>query len=241
MVAQSPNFFGHLEEMNAIGDAARKKGAIFIDVFDPVALGLLANPADHGADIAVGEGQGLGIPLGFGGPYLGILTCRNEFVRKIPGRLVGETTDRHGKRCWVLTLQTREQHIRREKATSNICTNQGLFALRAAVHLTALGPAGLKETAELCLRKAHYAAEQLCGTPGVTMKFDRPFFKEFALSVPGDVLALLERLRGKGYHAGLPMGRWYPAHTDGVTVAVTEKRTKAEIDGLVGAVKSSLS
>ena len=238
VVAQSPNFFGHLEEMKAIGEAARKAGAIFIDVFDPVSLGLLATPADHGADIAVGEGQGLGIPLGFGGPYLGILTCRNAYVRKIPGRLVGETTDRNGHRCWVLTLQTREQHIRREKATSNICTNQGLFALRAAVHLTALGPTGLKETAELCVRKAHYAAEQLCKVPGVKLKFDRPFFKEFTLSVPGDVPKMLKRLREQGYHAGLPIGRWYPDHSDGLTVAVTEKRTKGQIDGLAGAVKS---
>ncbi len=240
VVAQSPNFFGHLEEMKAIGEAARKAGAIFIDVFDPVSLGLLATPADHGADIAVGEGQGLGIPLGFGGPYLGILTCRNAYVRKIPGRLVGETTDRNGHRCWVLTLQTREQHIRREKATSNICTNQGLFALRAAVHLTALGPTGLKETAELCVRKAHYAAEQLCKVPGVKLKFDRPFFKEFTLSVPGDVPKMLKRLREQGYHGGLATGRWYPAHADGLAVAVTEKRTKEEIDGLAGVVKSIL-
>ncbi len=241
VVAQSPNFFGHLEEMKAIGEAAHKAGSIFIDVFDPVALGLLATPADHEADIAVAEGQGLGIPLGFGGPYLGILACRNEFVRKIPGRLVGETTDRHGQRCWVLTLQTREQHIRREKATSNICTNQGLFALRAAVHLTALGPAGLRETAELCLRKAHYAAERLCQIPGVKRKFDRPFFKEFTLSMPGDLPGLLARLRERGYHAGLPTGRWYPAYADGLTVAVTERRTKAEIDGLAGAVESALA
>ncbi len=241
VIAQSPNFFGHLEEMKTIGEAARKVGAIFIDVFDPVSLGLLATPADHGADIAVGEGQGLGIPFGFGGPYLGILTCRNEYVRKIPGRLVGETTDRNGQRCWVLTLQTREQHIRREKATSNICTNQGLFALRAAVHLTALGPVGLKETAELCVRKAHYAAEQLCKVPGVAMKFDRPFFKEFTLSLPRNVNNLLVQLREQGYHAGLPTGRWYPDHADGLTVAVTEKRTKQEIDGLAGAVKYRLS
>ena len=240
VIAQSPNFFGHLEEMKAIGAAAKTFGAIFIAVFDPVSLGLLATPADHGADIAVGEGQGLGIPFGFGGPYLGILTCRNEYVRKVPGRLVGETTDPHGKPCWVLTLQTREQHIRREKATSNICTNQGLFALRAAVHLTALGPAGLKETAELCVRKAHYAAERLAELPGVKRKFDRPFFKEFTLSVPGDVPAMLKKLRTQGYHAGLPTGRWYPVHSDGLTVAVTEKRTKEEIDGLVGAVRLAL-
>jgi glycine dehydrogenase subunit 1 len=240
VVAQSPNFFGHLEEMTDIGTAAKKVGAIFIDVFDPVSLGLLTTPADHGADIAVAEGQGLGIPFGFGGPYLGILTCRTEFLRKIPGRLVGETTDRNGKRCWVLTLSTREQHIRREKATSNICTNQGLFALRAAVHLTALGPAGLKETAELCVRKAHYAAEQLAKV-GVKPKWDRPFVKEFTASVPGDVPKLLAGLRDDGYHAGLPTGRWYNQHADGLTVAVTEKRTKAEIDGLAAAVAKRLN
>jgi glycine dehydrogenase subunit 1 len=236
VIAQSPNFFGHLEEMKEIGEAAKKVGALFIASFDPVSVGLMKTPGDYGADIAVGEGQGLGIPLGFGGPYLGILTCRNEFVRKIPGRLVGETVDRNGKRCWVLTLQTREQHIRREKATSNICTNQGLFALRAAVHLTALGPAGLRETAELCLRKAHYAADQLTAIPGVKLAFDRPFVKEFTIRVPGDVNALLKGLRDDGYHAGLATSRWYPAMKDGLIVAVTERRTKTEIDGLVAAL-----
>jgi glycine dehydrogenase subunit 1 len=242
VIAQSPNFFGHLEEMQAIGAAARKTGAVFVASFDPVSVGLLKRPGDYGADIAVAEGQGIGVPLGFGGPYLGILACRDdkEYLRKIPGRLVGQTTDRNGKRCWVLTLQTREQHIRREKATSNICTNQGLFALRAAVHLTALGPQGLRETAELCVRKAHYAADQLAQVPGVVVKFNTPFVKEFTLSVPGDVDGLLAKLRAAGYHAGLPTGRWYPAHTDGLTVAVTEKRTKAEIDGLVNAVRAAL-
>jgi glycine dehydrogenase subunit 1 len=241
VVAQSPNFFGHLEEMRAVGDAARKVGALFVAGFDPVGVGLLKRPGDFGADIAVAEGQGLGTPLMYGGPYLGILACRSEFVRKIPGRLVGQTTDRNGKRCWVLTLQTREQHIRREKATSNICTNQGLLALRAAVYLTALGPRGLRETAELCLRKAHYAADQLTRIPGVKLKFDRPFFKEFALSVPGDVPALQARLRDDGYLAGLSLGRWYPDLADGLTVAVTERRTKAEIDGLAAAVRKHLA
>ena len=137
------------------------KGALFVVSFDPISLGLLKRPGQYGADIAVGEGQGLGTPMGYGGPYLGLLACRSDFVRKIPGRIVGETVDRNGKRCWVLTLQTREQHIRREKATSNICTNQGLFALRATVYLAALGPQGLAETAELCARKAHYAAQKL--------------------------------------------------------------------------------
>lgn len=241
VVAQSPNFFGHLEEMKAIGDAAHKHGAVFVASFDPISVGLLKRPGDYGADIAVAEGQCLGTPLGYGGPYLGILACRDdkEYLRKIPGRLVGQTVDRNGKRCWVLTLQTREQHIRREKATSNICTNQGLFALRAAVYLTALGPQGLKETAELCLRKAHYAAGQL-GKAGLAPKFRAPFFKEFTVGVPGNVNALLVQLREQGYHAGLPLGRWYPRFTDGLTVAVTEKRTKAEIDGLAGAVKYRL-
>jgi glycine dehydrogenase subunit 1 len=239
VIAQSPNFFGHLEEMQAIGDVARKAGAVFIASFDPVCAGVLKRPGDYGADIAVAEGQGLGVPLGFGGPYLGILACRNEsaYLRKVPGRLVGQTTDRTGKRCWVLTLQTREQHIRREKATSNICTNQGLLALRAAVYLTALGPLGLKETAELCVRKAHYAASELCKVPGVSLRFQTPFAKEFTLKVPGDVKSLLAKVRAAGYHAGLPLGRWYPALANCITVAVTEKRTKAEIDGLAAALR----
>ncbi len=242
VIAQSPNFFGHLEDMRAIGDAARKVGAVFIAAFDPISVGLVKRPADYGADIAVAEGQGLGTPLGYGGPYLGILACRDEpdYLRKIPGRLVGQTTDRNGKRCWVLTLQTREQHIRREKATSNICTNQGLLALRAAVFLSALGPNGLRETAELCVRKAHYAAEQLTKVPGVSLKFRTPFVKEFTLSVNGNVPALLARLRESGYHAGLSLGRWYPRFADGLTVAVTEKRTRSQIDGLVEAMRTSL-
>jgi glycine dehydrogenase subunit 1 len=242
VVAQSPNFFGHLEEMQAIGDAAHHVGAVFTASFDPVGAGLLKRPADYGADIAVAEGQGLGTPLSFGGPYLGILACRaeKEYLRKIPGRLVGQTVDRHGKRCWVLTLQTREQHIRREKATSNICTNQGLLALRAAVHMTALGPQGLRETAELCLRKAHYAAEQLTKIPGASLKFKTPFFKEFALSIPGNVESTLAKLRDRGFHAGLPLGRWFPRFADCITVAVTEKRTRSEIDELAAALRECL-
>jgi glycine dehydrogenase subunit 1 len=242
VVAQSPNFFGHLEPMREIGEAVRRTGAVFVASFDPVCAGLLKRPGDYGADIAVAEGQGLGVPLGFGGPYLGILACRNEtaYLRKIPGRLVGQTTDRNGKRCWVLTLQTREQHIRREKATSNICTNQGLLALRAAVHLAALGPRGLRETAELCVRKAHYAATELCQVPGMSMRYQTPFAKEFTLRVSGDVPALLAKLRDAGYHAGLPLGRWYPQSADCITVAVTEKRTKAEIDRLAAALREAV-
>jgi glycine dehydrogenase subunit 1 len=235
VVVQHPNFFGCLEEVEALAAAAHAKGALFIVSFDPISLGLLKRPGQYGADIAVAEGQSLGNPMTYGGPYLGLLACREEFVRKMPGRLVGETTDRHGKRCWVLTLQTREQHIRREKATSNICTNQGLMALKAAVYLTALGPQGLRETAELCTRKAHYAAEQLSSICGLHMRFDRPFFKEFTIQIRDLIPPLLERLLDVGYHAGLHLGRWYPKFADCVTVAVTEKRTKNEIDALAKA------
>ncbi len=232
VVVQHPNFFGCLEEVEALGAAARNQGALFIVSFDPISLGLLKRPGQYGADIAVAEGQSLGNPMSYGGPYLGLLACREQLIRKMPGRLVGQTVDRHGKRCWVLTLQTREQHIRREKATSNICTNQGLMALKAAVYLAALGPQGLKETATLCLQKAHYAAAQLTKIDGVRLRFDRPFFKEFTLRVAQEVPDLLAKLLGAGYHAGLSLGSWFPELGNCVSVAVTEKRTRAEIDGL---------
>jgi glycine dehydrogenase subunit 1 len=240
VVVQHPNFFGCLEEVEAAAAAARTRGALFVVSFDPISLGLLKRPGQYGADIAVAEGQSLGTPLAYGGPYLGLLACRQEYVRKMPGRLVGQTVDRHGKRCWVLTLQTREQHIRREKATSNICTNQGLLALRATAYLAALGPQGLRETATLCTRKAHYAAERLCGLPGVRLRFARPFFKEFAVQVPGEVPALVAGALEQGFHAGLPLGRWYPDLADCLSVAVTEKRTRAEIDGLAEALEALL-
>jgi glycine dehydrogenase subunit 1 len=240
VVVQHPNFFGCLEEVEALSAAAHAKGALFIVSFDPISLGLLKRPGQYGADIAVAEGQCLGNPMTYGGPYLGLLACREEYVRKMPGRLVGQTTDRNGKRCWVLTLQTREQHIRREKATSNICTNQGLMALKATVYLAALGPQGLKETAELCTRKAHYAAEQLSQLAGVNLKFDKPFFKEFTVQVNSDVPALQARLLKDGYHAGLHLGRWYLHLQNCLSLAVTEKRTRAEIDGLIAGFAKEL-
>jgi glycine dehydrogenase subunit 1 len=241
VVVQHPNFFGNLEPVEAIAEAAHRHGALFIVSFDPISLGLLRRPGHYGADIAVAEGQCLGTPMGYGGPYLGILACRKEFVRQIPGRIVGETVDRHGNRCWVLTLQTREQHIRREKATSNICTNQGLFALRAAVYLAALGPAGLKETAELCLQKSHYAADRVTSLPGVSRRFDLPFFKEFAVRLPVDVPTVRTQLLNKGFLAGLALGRWYPEWSDTLLIAVTEKRTRAEIDQLAEALADCLA
>jgi glycine dehydrogenase subunit 1 len=235
VVVQHPNFFGCLEEVEAVAEICHTRGALFIVSFDPISLGLLKRPGQYGADIAVAEGQCLGNPMSYGGPYLGILACREAYVRKLPGRLVGQTVDQDGRRCWVLTLQTREQHIRREKATSNICTNQGLMALKATVYLAALGPEGLKETAELCLRKAHYAAERLTRLPGVRRRFDRPFFKEFTLEAEVGVADLLPRLLAAGFHAGVPLGRWYPQLPNCVSIAVTEKRTRQEIDGLVEA------
>jgi glycine dehydrogenase subunit 1 len=233
VIVQHPNFFGHLEEVDAIGKLCHERGALFVVSFDPISLGLLKRPGQYGADIAVAEGQCLGNPMAYGGPYLGIMACREQFVRKIPGRLVGQTVDRNGKRCWVLTLQTREQHIRREKATSNICTNQGLFALRAAVYLAALGPQGLRETADLCLQKSHYLAERLAGLPGISMRFATPFFKEFTVRMKGDAAETLRRLLKAGYQTGLPLGTWYGGLKDSISIAVTEKRTKAEMDGLV--------
>lgn len=241
VIVQHPNFFGCLEEVEAVAKLCQKHGALFVVSYDPISLGLLKKPGDYGADIAVAEGQCLGNPLAYGGPYLGLLSCREQFVRKMPGRLVGQTVDRQGKRCWVLTLQTREQHIRREKATSNICTNQGLYALRATVYLAALGPKGLAETAEHCLRKAHYAAQQLANQAGAQLRFNRPFFKEFTMQVPGNVPALLESLLADGYHGGLALNSWYPSLGDCLTVAVTEKRTRSEIDGLVAAVSAGLA
>jgi glycine dehydrogenase subunit 1 len=243
VVVQHPNFFGCLEEVEALAAATHARGALFVVSFDPISLGLLKRPGQYDADIAIAEGQCLGNPLAYGGPYLGLLACRKEYLRKMPGRLVGETVDRHGQRCWVLTLQTREQHIRREKATSNICTNQGLYALRSAVYLAALGPQGLRQTAELCLHKAHYAAEQLGRIPGVSLRFDRPFFKEFTVQLPASEVVpdILSRLLEVGYHAGLHLGRWDASLDRCLSVAVTEKRNKAEIDGLAFALAKVLA
>ncbi|MFQ3649780.1 MAG: aminomethyl-transferring glycine dehydrogenase subunit GcvPA [Gemmataceae bacterium] len=237
VVVQHPNFLGCLEEVQAVARLCHEVGALFIVSFDPISLGILKKPGDYGADIAVAEGQGLGNALNYGGPYLGLLACREAYVRKIPGRIVGQTVDRHGRRTFALTLQTREQHIRREKATSNICTNQGLMALRAAVHLTALGPQGLRETAELCLRKAHYTATQLERELGFTRRFDRPFFKEFTLRSETPVPELLSHCLEDGILAGLHLGRWYPQWNDCFSVAVTEKRTREEIDALTRSLR----
>jgi glycine dehydrogenase subunit 1 len=240
VVIQHPNFFGQLEDAEELVEAAHRKGALAVVSVDPISLGLLRRPGSYGADIVVAEGQSLGNPLSFGGPYLGVMACREEYVRKMPGRIVGQTTDRHGRRCWVLTLQTREQHIRREKATSNICTNQGLLALRASIYLAAVGPPGLRAAAELSARKAHYAAEQLGRVPGLSVAFPGPFFKEFVVRSAADPRRVLAEVGRLGYHGGIPLGRWFPDLADAILIAVTEKRTREEIDGLARAYAKAL-
>ncbi len=242
VLIQHPNFFGALEDVAAEAEIAHAAGALLVQVFDPISLGLLKRPADLGADIAVAEGQSLGTPMLFGGPYLGIMACRERFVRRLPGRIAGQTTDRQGRRCWVLTLQTREQHIRRDKATSNICTNQGLIALRAAIYLAAMGPEGLRETADLCLQKARYAAQRIVAHPRFELAFAAPTFKEFVVrDKAAQVEQLLAAAGQRGYLAGVPLGRWFPELNDCLLVAVTEARTQAEIDGLAEALGAAAS
>jgi glycine dehydrogenase subunit 1 len=239
VLVQHPNFLGILEEMPALGRVAHQNGALFIAAVDPISLGLLKRPADYGADIVVAEGQALGNPLNYGGPYLGIMACREPLMRRLPGRIAGQTTDRLGRTCYVLTLQTREQHIRRERATSNICTNQGLLALRAAIYLAVLGPQGLRETAALCLYKSRFLARRLIEAGGgrLELAFGQPTFKEFVLrDRNGRVQELIDRCLAHGYLAGLPLGRWYPQWPDGWLLAVTEQRTAAEMEGLCACV-----
>ncbi len=240
VVLQQPNFFGCVENVDEVSKLAKEAGALLIAVFDPLSLGMLKRPGDYGANIAVAEGHTLGSPMAYGGPYLGIMACEKSLVRRMPGRIAGQTIDRRGNTCYVLTMQTREQHIRREKATSNVCTNQGLFALRATVYLAQLGPQGLRETANLCLQKARYAAEQLCQHERFSLAFDEPTFKEFVVrDAENQVEELLKYSLDRGYLAGLPLGRWYPELADCFLVAVTEKRTKAEMDGWVATLANA--
>ncbi len=234
VLIQHPNFFGRLEDVAKIAAAAHAKGAIVIQVFDPISVGLLKRPGDLGADIAVAEGQCLGNPLGFGGPYLGIIACSEKLIRSMPGRIAGQTTDRRGKRCWVLTLQTREQHIRREKATSNICSNQTLLALRATIYLSLVGPQGLKEVATHCVQKTDYARKRLAETGRFELVHAGPVFKEFVVrDRENNVAELLNEATARGILAGVPLAEFYPSMSDCFLVAVTEKRTRAEIDQLV--------
>lgn len=237
VVVQQPNFFGCLEEVDELEAIVHRVGAIFIVAFDPISLGVLKPPGEYNADVAVAEGQCLGLPPSFGGPLLGIFTCKREFIRKLPGRLVGETVDSIGRRGFALTLQVREQHIRRERATSNICTNQALCAIAAAVYLALMGTQGLRQVAELCTQKAHYLAEQL-EKIGIPRVFKAPFFKEFAVKLSIDPEIVNKSLITKGFLGGLALSRYYPELLNGWLLAVTEKRTKTEMDAFVQTLKS---
>ena len=241
VMVQSPNFLGCVEDLGRASELIHQAGGLSIAVFDPIACALLKPPGALGADIAVGEGQPLGIPLSLGGPYLGLLAARRKHVRKMPGRLVGRTHDAAGKSAYTLTLQTREQHIRREKATSNVCTNQGLLAVRATVYMSLLGRRGLQKVASLCLAKAHYAAERIAVLEGYELRFDAPFFKEFVVRTDHDVERVLARCRDQGILAGVPLGRWFGDLQDCFLVAVTEKRGREQIDALVESLSRAAS
>jgi glycine dehydrogenase subunit 1 len=238
VAVQYPDFFGRIADFTALGEAAHAVGALLCVVVNPLALGMLKPPAEFGADIVVGEGQPLGIPLSYGGPYLGLMATTKALVRKMPGRLVGETLDTQGRRGYVLTLTPREQHIRREKATSNICTNQGLMALAALVYLSALGKNGLRKVAELCYQKAHYAAAEIAKLDDYALWGESPFFHEFVVKCPKPVAeintALLEEHDILG---GYDLGQDYPQLEGHMLIAVTERNDKEEIDEFVAALQ----
>jgi glycine dehydrogenase subunit 1 len=234
VMVQYPDFFGRIFDYTALAEATHAGGALFGVSINPIALGLLKPPGEFGADIVTGEGQPLGIPLSFGGPYLGLFTTRKKYVRKMAGRLVGETVDSRGQRGYVLTLTAREQHIRREKATSNICTNQGLMALASVVYLSLLGKNGLRQVAELCYHKAHYAADRLASLPGFELSFsDTPFFNEFVVKCPRPVAEINDFLLDNDILGGYDLGQDYPQLEQHMLLAVTEMNTKKDIDYLV--------
>jgi glycine dehydrogenase subunit 1 len=241
LVVQSPNFYGCLEDVAAAARIAHDAGALLVVAADPVNLGVLEAPGRLGADIVVGEGQGLGVPMSYGGPNLGVFATKSELVRRMPGRLVGATVDRDGARGFVLTLQTREQHIRRAKATSNICTNVALCALMATIYLATLGKQGLVRVGELSMAKAHYAAERLVAIPGVSLRFGAPFFKEFVVRLPKSPERVVARLLKERLLAGVPLKPFDKKLGDCLLVAVTERRTRAEIDRLADALGKALA
>ncbi len=241
VLVQHPNFYGILEDVDTVSQATHEAGALLVTSNDPVSLGILKPPGAYDADIATGEGQPLGIPLGFGGPYLGLFAVKQNLVRRMPGRLIGMTVDTQGRRGFVMTLQTREQHIRREKATSNICTNQGLLALAATVHLALLGKQGFRRVAEMSLQKSHYLAQRISELPGYGLAYERPFFKEFVVRTPFPAEELVQKLLEKKIFAGVPLSQFYPDRTHELLVAVTEKRTREEMDRFVIALRQAVN
>jgi glycine dehydrogenase subunit 1 len=241
VIVQQPNFLGAVEDLASIARAAHDAGALAIASCDPLPLAVLKPPGECGVDIAVGEGQSLGNRLDFGGPSFGFFAATDALVRRIPGRIAGETVDVDGKRGFVLTLQTREQHIRREKATSNICTAQALNALAGVIYLSWLGRRGAVELVELMLQRTAYARERLTAIAGVTPLHDQPVVREFAVELAGPVGAVIERCRQQGVNPGYPLWRDYPEHADGLLVAITERRTRADIDRLADVLGAAVS
>ncbi|NOZ07038.1 MAG: aminomethyl-transferring glycine dehydrogenase subunit GcvPA [Chloroflexi bacterium] len=233
VAVQYPNFFGVIEDLAGIARVAHDAGALLIVSANPIALGLLKPPGELGADIVTGEGQPLGIPPGFGGPFLGLFAARKKLMRSMPGRIIGETKDTKGRRGFVLTMTAREQHIRREKATSNICSNEALMALAATIYMATMGKQGVREVAELCFHKAHYAAEQIDALDGYSLMFRAPFFHEFAVRGPKPAAELANDLSEAGIIGGYDLGRDYPDLRDTMLFCVTEQNTRADIDLLV--------
>lgn len=234
VIIQQPNFFGCLEQVEVLSKLAHTQGALLVTSVYPLSLGVLKRPSAYGADIVVGEGQSLGLPLSFGGPYLGIFACRKDFMRKMPGRIVGQTVDGQGRRAYVLTLQTREQHIRRERATSNICSNEALCALAATVYLSAMGAKGLRRAALLSTAGSHYLADKIAELPGWKINFQTTsFFNEFVATAPVEVGKINRNLLKKKIIGGLSLEKYYPELKNAVLFCVTEKRTKTEIEELL--------
>lgn len=240
VLVQNPNFFGCVEDFAPLAGQVHSVGALLIASVYPVSLGILKSPGELGIDIAVGDGQSLGNPLSFGGPSFGFIAAKKSLIRNMPGRIVGETIDKNGKRGFVLTLQAREQHIKRHKATSNICSNQGLYALRGLIFLSAVGKDGLAEMASLNRDKAQYAKELLAGIPGVTVLQSAPVFNEFTLFLPKPADAVVTALLKQGIAAGVPLGRYYEGSENCLVVTVTEKRSRKEIDLLFEALRNEL-
>ncbi|MCG2726814.1 MAG: aminomethyl-transferring glycine dehydrogenase subunit GcvPA [Elusimicrobia bacterium] len=241
VIAQSPNFFGILEDMPEISELAHAKGALFIAVTDPMSLAIINPPGSYDADFAVAEGQSLGLPLNYGGPYLGIFTCKKTHIRQMPGRLVSITTDTDGKRGFVLTLQAREQHIRRDKAASNICSNEALCALMATIYMTLLGPEGMKEAAESNAFNARYALKKLSAINGISRRFNGSFFNEFVIDLPKEPDELRKKiLKENNIDIGLPLKKFYPAMGNSLLVCATETKTKDDMDRLAAALRKNL-
>lgn len=238
VVVQSPNLYGGIEDLKEIVTLAHDVKALTINIVNPISLGLLKAPGTYGVDIVVGDGQTLGIPMGYGGPSFAFLSAKKEFLRRIPGRIVGKTVDERGDTGYALTIQTREQHIKREKATSNICTNQALMALRGLIYLSCLGKEGFSELAEHCFQKAHYLSGEIEKLEGYKLSYNTPFFNEFVITCPKPAQEIFEALREKNIYAGVPLERWFPERKNEILIAVTECRTKEEMDNFVVNLKS---